>query len=262
MVKDMKIKTLLNLGLSAVVLAAGFSGTADAALLSRAGGTMVYDDVANLTWITDANLFKTQVAGNPNLVSQIIAAVPTVHDTPNIYDTPSNSGTYNVTANEFNTTNGRMTWFGAVSWADGLVYGGYNDWRVPTGQAGCPAGLTCTNSEMASWFAAVGGVPGSDLVGSPLSGPPVHGSGFNLFSNVESYTYWTAAEVPGLPYMVYGYLTDGYQGAAGKNAQNVYLPTLLVRTGDVAAVPIPAAVWLFGTALAGLGVFGRRKGVV
>ena len=28
---------------------------------------------------------------------------------------------------------------------------------------------------------------------------------------------------------------------------------------DAAPVPIPAAVWLFGSALAGLGMFGRRK---
>jgi len=28
----------------------------------------------------------------------------------------------------------------------------------------------------------------------------------------------------------------------------------------VAAVPVPAAVWLFGSALAGLGVIARRRG--
>jgi hypothetical protein len=33
----------------------------------------------------------------------------------------------------------------------------------------------------------------------------------------------------------------------------------LTITPSVSAVPIPAAVWLFGSALAGLGVFGRRK---
>jgi hypothetical protein len=33
-----------------------------------------------------------------------------------------------------------------------------------------------------------------------------------------------------------------------------------VRPGQVAAVPVPAAVWLFGSALAGLGVIARRRG--
>ena len=32
-------------------------------------------------------------------------------------------------------------------------------------------------------------------------------------------------------------------------------------TSSVSAVPVPAAVWLFGSALAGMGLFGRRKPV-
>lgn len=262
MVNLMKIKTFLKSGLSAFVLAAGFSGTADAALVSRLGGTAVYDDVANLTWISDANLFKAQAAANPNLVSQILAAVPSVNDTPNIYDTPANSGTHTLTAAEFNTANGRMTWFAAQAWADYLSFGGYSDWRVPTGQAGCNAGFTCTNSEMASWFAALGGVPNSYLMdtpsfpGSTTIVPGTHNAYYALLSNVELYGYWTATEQTGFPRGAYSYSTHGYQASGDKTLQ---ISTLLVRTGDVSAVPLPSAVWLFGSALAGLGVIGRRK---
>ncbi len=32
-----------------------------------------------------------------------------------------------------------------------------------------------------------------------------------------------------------------------------------VRDGDVAAVPLPGAVWLFGAGLAGLLGYGRRR---
>jgi hypothetical protein len=32
-----------------------------------------------------------------------------------------------------------------------------------------------------------------------------------------------------------------------------------VVPGNVATVPVPAAVWLFGSALMGMGVIGRRK---
>ena len=53
--------------LTTVVLALGVSTGAQASLLARAGG-MVYDDVNNITWAADANLFKTQAAGNVNLV--------------------------------------------------------------------------------------------------------------------------------------------------------------------------------------------------
>ena len=48
------------------------------------GPNMVYDNVNNITWAADANLFKTQAENNPNLVSQIIAAsAGVIHDTPN-----------------------------------------------------------------------------------------------------------------------------------------------------------------------------------
>ena len=33
-----------------------------------------------------------------------------------------------------------------------------------------------------------------------------------------------------------------------------------VRNGDVATVPVPAAVWLFGSAITSMGIFGSRKG--
>ena len=66
----------------------GFSltSTAQAALIAR-GTDMVYDDVNNITWASDAKLFQTQAASNPNLVSEIIAANGgVIHDTPNNYD--------------------------------------------------------------------------------------------------------------------------------------------------------------------------------
>ena len=74
-------KTLLTLALlaSAVV-----NGTAQASLVAR-GTDMVYDDVNNITWASDANLFATQAASNSNLVSEIIAGNGgVIYDTPNL----------------------------------------------------------------------------------------------------------------------------------------------------------------------------------
>jgi hypothetical protein len=45
----------------------------------------------------------------------------------------------------------------------------------------------------------------------------------------------------------------------GKSGEGVFAPTVNYKL-NIQAVPIPAAVWLFGSALAGLGVFGRRRG--
>jgi hypothetical protein len=62
------------------------------ASLINRGGGMIYDDVLNVTWLQDANYAKT-------------------------------SG-YSAT--------GLMNWTDANAWAQGLVYGGYSDWRLPT----------------------------------------------------------------------------------------------------------------------------------
>jgi len=65
-----------------------------------------------------------------------------------------------------------------------------------------------------------------------------------------------------------GYYLVGYAGSCpdnNLNGQNCGLGgnqayTLTINnTGSASAVPIPAAAWLFGSALGGLGVFGRRK---
>ncbi len=90
-----------------------FTTAPQAALFSRGGGTMVYDDVLNITWLADANYAQTSG-----------------HD-----------------------ADGRMNWDAAVAWADGLSFGGKNDWRLPgsTGATIC-SGFNCTDSEYSHMF--------------------------------------------------------------------------------------------------------------
>jgi hypothetical protein len=71
------------------------SGNAASTLIDRGAG-MIYDSEQDLTWLVDAN-----------------------------YALISNESTYAVDAN------GRMSWGTAWSWADELVYNGYDDWRLP-----------------------------------------------------------------------------------------------------------------------------------
>ena len=65
------------------------------------GHGLIYDDVLNITWLQDANYAQTSG-----------------------YD-----------------TDGLMNWTAATAWAAQLVYGGYDDWRLPmivdTGRSGC-----------------------------------------------------------------------------------------------------------------------------
>ena len=50
---------------AAILMALGMMGGANAALYSRAGGTMVYDDVLNITWLADW-LTGPEMLGVPN----------------------------------------------------------------------------------------------------------------------------------------------------------------------------------------------------
>ena len=75
-------------------------GSANAALLSRAGGQAYYDDVLDITWLTNANLADTNDFGVTGI-----------------------------------NANGTMTWTKANEWIGAMNtanYLGTNDWRLPT----------------------------------------------------------------------------------------------------------------------------------
>ena len=225
----------------------GFSltSTAQASLVARAGG-MVYDDVNNITWASDANLFQTQAASNPNLVSEIIAANGgVVHDTPNGYD----NGTYTLTTADFNSSAGTMTWWGAQAWANNLSLGGYTDWSLPT-TAFQIAGYNQTNSQLGDLFYnQLSGVAGTSIT-------TAHNDNYNLFSNVQSYIYWSSTEYASVPLSAWHFVT--YDGGQFGNGKFLQLYAWAVRPGDVsvAAVPLPGAVWLF---LSGLGLVSFKR---
>ncbi|WFP48570.1 DUF1566 domain-containing protein [Methylomonas sp. EFPC3] len=237
------------------ILLLTLSATGQAALLSRAGGTMIYDSDRNITWVADANLFQTQAAANPNLVNEIIANVGTINDTPNTGNTPANSGHYNLAAGDFNADTGQLSWYGAMAWAQNLDYGGYSDWRLPTASA------KKVQSEMGHLFF---GELGGEL-GQPLDA--VHNANYDLFSNVQvgGSGYWSSGEMPKNPAWAETFsLYEGIDSYQPKGDEYFYSQTIFnawaVRDGDVAdasPVPLPGAVWLFGGAL--LGVGGLRR---
>ncbi len=186
-----------------------------AALIERLGGLAYYDDVADLTWLADANYAQTSG-----------------------YD-----------------ADGRMNWVDANTWAAGLTVGGVSGWRLADTlqpDASCESsgsissGHNCTGSEMGDLFYnALGNAAGS----LTSTGP---------FSNVQSYRYWSATEFA--PSTLYAWtfdMSNGYQNAHGKQLGNFY--GWAVQLGDVSAVPVPAAVWLFGSGLLGLIGVARRK---
>ena len=238
----MKTHTLLT-NISAGLLALSFATASDAALVSRLGGLAYYDTDADLTWLADAN--AAQTSG---------------------YD-----------------ADGRMTWQAANDWAAQLTVGGVSGWRLAntnpvngtafnydfTNNGSTDRGRNISRSgtahagsqgsELANLFYNVlgnvseydsSGVFENGCVGSCLTstGP---------FSNVQSNGYWSATEyAPNTNDAWSFYMSNGHQNVTNKT--NI-LYGWAVQSGDVSAVPVPAAVWLFGSGLLGLAGVARRK---
>jgi len=145
--------------------------------------------------------------------------------------------------------NGLDTWGNQLAWADGLsvTHNGdiYDDWRLPSalngdGSGPC-TGYSCTSSEMGSLFYdTLGNTAGTFTNAGP-------------FINLESYVYWLGTEGSSDPVNTAWNFSfdDGYQSLFNKSSSYY---AIAVRDGDVATiVPIPATVWLFGSALGLLG---------
>lgn len=253
------LSTLIGVGALLVAM------NANASLISTDGGLGVYDNTNNVTWTSNANLFATQAAsfsgGALAFVNAIIAdSSGVIHDTPNLYDP---SGTYTLSASDFITSSGQMDWWGAQAWAhylDVTNYGGSNQWALPTtvdsdaslgypnGAAGNPAQ---SSSQMAQLFYGdLGQVAGSSIT-------TTHNASYSLFSNLQTYSYWSGTEYSASPLNAWFFNT--YVGGQLNGIKGYDLYALAVSPGQVSAVPEPSSVWLLGIGLLGLVGLRRRK---
>ena len=173
------------------------------------------------------------------------------------YDTEADL-TWLADANYAETTNyhaldafGRLSWEDANTWANNLNIGGITGWRLPdTVDVSCTA-LNCTTSEMGNLFYNVLGGTGQNDIN--LS----HNSNYDLFSNISNFLHWSATES-----VIDSNNAFGFSFGAGSQATGskiIGLDAWAVRSGDVSAVPVPAAIWLFCSGLIGLVSFGRLK---
>jgi len=162
------------------------------------------------------------------------------------YDTEADL-TWLADANAAGTT---MNWADANNWAASLTVDGVDGWRLANSDD-C-IGYMCTNSEMGNFiYNVLGGAAGSSITVH-------HNSSYELFSNVQSGSYWTATEYLGSSNVVaWSFNTISNTQRYDNILDEFYV--WAVHTGDVSAVPIPPSVFLFGSGLIGLIGFARKK---
>ena len=144
---------------------------------------------------------------------------------------------------------GLMTWTDAVAWADQLTLGGFTDWSLPSTPVAA-IGFNVTSSQMGDLFYNQLGVSAFSSIATSTN------PNYNLFTNVQSFHYWSGSQYARDSFAFV--TSDGNQISENRNVQ---FYAWAVRPGDVAAssVPVPSAVWLFGSGLIGLASFNRRK---
>ena len=140
-----------------------------------------------------------------------------------------------------NSVDGKMTWSEAVAWTSHLELGGHNDWRLPI-TLSTVAGLNPAGSEMGHLF-------DTSLAGATNN---AH------FSNIQDSNYWSGTQSVSNNADAWSFTIKTGDQVTSEKTSRFY--TWAVHNGDVGKmqqkpippVPVPAAIWLFGSGLIAL----------
>lgn len=253
--------------IASFVMAAGLSSAAHAALHDRGGG-LIYDDVLNVTWLQNANYAKVDL-NSAGRVANIINDIGAV------------SG-HTLISSDFDTATGKMTWWGAMAWAQDLEYRDavrnvtLTGWQLPTvgpvngstfnvseltfnGTTDRGYGITSPQSQMSYMYYVNLGNLGFCSSDGTCPRPGGGGGLWNStpFLNIQQWYYHsgTVGAQPGAGISE----SDGdfqfffYAGDQDASYKSYLEYAWAVRPGDVAAVPEPE---IYAMMLVGLGLIG------
>lgn len=203
-----------------------------ATLVTRLNGQAVYDTDINVTWLANANLAATNTFGVSDIDSQ-----------------------------------GYMNWYKAQSWIEAMNqanYLGFNDWRLPNTSDECSVTtFICEKNEMSH-------LRNNEIISS--YSPHIDfitATKVGAFTNIQdditaprnhAYlpSYWTNTSVSTNQSLAYDYVIyNDHQHAYLKIAH--WSHVWAVRTGDVAAVPIPTPVGLLMSGIVLLGLATKKR---
>lgn len=235
-----KLKMLTNITLlRQVIIPTLFIGVistnnAHASLVNQGNG-LIYDDVSNVTWISDGFAFTNSIASNTSNP----AANPYTGPLLGTVVTPSLGSPHTIVADDLsyqaNLSRWVGSWWAATAWADSYSYQNgsqiISDWRLPTSTE-----AQNLLTQLGTGFGAL---------------PP--------FSWIPPF-YWTSNLTSATNVDVARPLSGTVENFTLMNGSIPrYSNVWAVTSGNVAAVPVPAAAWLFGSALAGLMGAAKRK---
>ena len=146
----------------------------------------------------------------------------------------------------------------SIDWETGwrlpdTVDGGYS-WGYDGTTA---AGYNITTSEMGHLYYTELGNKGFYATDgtNPQDGWGLNNTGD--FDNLLASWYWSGTEYADNPDPTWGFdMNGGYQDDGYEHGDEY---GLAVRSGQVSAVPVPGAIWLLGSGLAGVVALGRRR---
>jgi hypothetical protein len=171
---------------------------------------------------------------------------------------------------------GNLYWQPAMDWADNLVHGGYDDWRLPTtaqpdascdsvsdpggGQPPQSSGYGCIGGELGYLFYNhLGGVAGQSVLDT-TGDTALQMAQLALFRNLHDGSYWSGTSYAPDGTLAWRFdFNLGFQGIGHKVPDSAGRYVVAVRDGDVVStVPEPTGLALALTAL-GLALVARPR---
>jgi hypothetical protein len=234
--ETMKTLALASMFGATVALAAM---NAHAAFVSTDGGFGVYDTVNDVTWGSSASMFATQAASYSGGAAALVSAV--IADSGGVITNPLPNAlvpaTYTLSASDFNTSSGLMDWWGAMAWAHYLnvtSYGGYTQWALPE--------VLIFNEDVSPAASQIAQLA-YQLSAFPTTLLSLPNGNFNMNNATQD-------------------CSGAWNSSATVNdcdSPHNLDTTMVVASGEVNPVPLPATAWLMVSGLGALGAFTRKK---